>query len=434
MKFSLNELYELSKFNPVENPDLHPYNDYYGHASILKKYLNLPADYQFKAVIEHSPAYTEKFYDPHMNSKIQAMFVVSSFRAAQISSRFNKTVFAIGPYIHYAPHLLDKEALEKEKKRLGKNLLVFPAHSVTNYRLSFDVPALIQKIKQIGKDFDTIRISLGWQNILDGDAEIYIKNGFEIVTAGNIMNQMFLSRLKSIIELATMTVSNIIGTQIGYCVIWNKPHFVIKTLFQRSGSKIQFANTSDPNDFSSPGNKASKEILDAFMEIRDDITPKQREIIDRYWGMQDIKSVKDMYEILGVTEELYRKENGGIPRELKEVFGKYEVKKRIRQAAKKTKIIISGSGSHTHHLLKEFPYLKKRVVAISDRYKVVKNIENIPVIHEDEISGLEFDAVLISSQSYEKSIYKRLRQNGIPGEKIFLIYHSKKNIGRGLGV
>ena len=49
-----------------------------------------------------------------------------------------------------------------------------------------------------------------------------------VVTAGYIMDPLFLSRLKSIIQLSDLTMSNNVGTHLGYCIYLNKPHWIVR--------------------------------------------------------------------------------------------------------------------------------------------------------------------------------------------------------------
>ena len=55
MKSSIEKLYEWSKDRLLVTDELHSSNDFYGHATILKKYAQIQPEYQIKAAIEHGP-------------------------------------------------------------------------------------------------------------------------------------------------------------------------------------------------------------------------------------------------------------------------------------------------------------------------------------------------------------------------------------------
>ncbi len=101
----------------------------------------------------------------------------------------------------YANHYLNAEKRQTEKPRVGKNLLVFPAHSIHYNITHFNIDKHCDKIKELGKGFDSIRICLYWKDMLRGFDKAYSKHGFECITAGHIFDPMFLPRLKTIIDI-----------------------------------------------------------------------------------------------------------------------------------------------------------------------------------------------------------------------------------------
>jgi len=115
---------------------------------------------------------------------------------------------------------------------------------------------------------------------------------------------MFLPRLKSIIDIADFTSSNQLGTHIGYSVFLGKPHFLEKEIINYQGKKgipnpaDEFYNKNIHPDIS--------EVQEAFNEFRYDISQKQKDIIDKYWGINELKSPDEMRSILNLTEETYK--------------------------------------------------------------------------------------------------------------------------------
>lgn len=92
------------------------------------------------------------------------------------------------------------------------------------------------------------------------------------------------------------------------------------------------------------------------------------------------------------------------------------------------RIVIAGAGSHTLGLLRQFPQLKKKTIAISTPSPTLDNLGGVPVIKENELSTLDFDAILISSKNYEYEIYQRLRKRGFPQKKIIRLYNSTSRL------
>jgi len=105
--------------------------DHYFIKSTLKEYAGLPADYEIKAFVEHAPqlsSFTELGFQAHPSLP---SIVSSTFRVSVIENApRNNGAYAVGPYIAYAKPALSPSKLRAERKRLGRNLLVFPAHSI----------------------------------------------------------------------------------------------------------------------------------------------------------------------------------------------------------------------------------------------------------------------------------------------------------------
>lgn len=301
---NLNEIVPLSKkismFSPFST-ELHKPNDWYGHAKVFKQFLGLPENYQFKFIIEHGLHLLVVMLNIELESNLPIVITYSNFRA-NIVKRYNKQAFCIGPFIHYAPHFLSAKELLAEKKRLGKCLLLFPSHSTGDLTVNYDINLLCKKAEKLGKNYDSIRVCLYWKEVLSDHAKYYQAFGFECITAGHILDPLFLPRLKSIIETANLTVSNVIGNHIGYSVFMGKPHIIIpqkQTVEGRGSERILMENTLWKS-------KSSVEVIKAFTKITDQITPQQQRIVNYYWGLDNIKTKNEFLNIVKRTEEIFK--------------------------------------------------------------------------------------------------------------------------------
>ena len=105
---------------------------------------------------------------------------------------------------------------------LGRTLLVFPSHGIIGVTATFNNDEFIEEIERVRKDFDTVLISLYWTVVLNPDlVASYEALGYKIVTSGHRFDLNFLSRQRSFIELADYTMSNNLGTHVGYCIHLN---------------------------------------------------------------------------------------------------------------------------------------------------------------------------------------------------------------------
>ena len=306
MKSSIEKLYEWSKDRPLVTSELHSSNDFYGHAALLKKYAGIPSNYQIKAAIEHGPFPPGRVWDVDFKSSLPAMLVYGAYRYPTLKEKTNKALFSTGPIIRYAPHFLDNHTLSLEKQRIGETLLVFPHHSTHWIDANYDIHRYCRILEDIGKEFNTVMVCIYWKDVLRGTAEKYMEHGFECVTAGHIYDPLFLPRLKSIIELATISTSCSYGTHVCCCIAMGKPHFVIENKVKRTAASDEILRRDIAPQTEKTAIWASQ-MKDAFSKIRSDISQKQNEIANKYWGFSEFKTTAEMRLIFQATEDMYKK-------------------------------------------------------------------------------------------------------------------------------
>lgn len=314
------DVFDFDKTRELDVTDIYPlvedmkkvrqeewFGDFYSIGRTLREYAELPQSYQINGNIEHAPQLSNVVEGGFGIHKTRASIVCSPYRAKIIENAPNNHgAYAVGPYIAYAKHAYSKEKLEKEKKRLGKNLLVFPTHSTLGLKVTYDMENFCEEINDIGKDFDSIRICLYWKDVLDGAAKFYEKEGYEVVTAGHYYDPLFLSRQKSIIETSTKTMSNHMGSYVGFCIHMNKPHYV--TPFSDSTpvpvkeegeglSERQFAMFKKVSNIME-SDPEYMELLRAFSINLDKISFQQRRLTNKYWGSEMVKTPRELRELL----------------------------------------------------------------------------------------------------------------------------------------
>lgn len=306
---NIQELYKLAQTEETKliTSEIHKSNDYYGHASILKKYAGLPNESPLKAIIEHGVTLNNFVSDNDTQSDLSTMLCFSDQRRAYLQTKVDKKIIAIGPLILYSDSYLSNNELISECKRLGKNLLVFPFHSTHHIHFDYDLNKFLNILDQLGKDFDTIRICMYWKDIIRGMAEKYYARGYECVTAGHMYDPLFLSRLRSIIETssATASISTGIGTSLGYCISLNKPHILIN-------AKDFNVKRTDLAQFKYPSPEHRKhKLLNQFFKtyslLNDQITPQQHDLAEKYFGINCIKTPFELKSLLYGAEEMSQK-------------------------------------------------------------------------------------------------------------------------------
>ena len=277
------------------------FNAFYGHDRIIKQYLHEPMESILECVIEHgpgslTPGFNKVEFDLNDGSGLPVY--VSSTNVQEILHRMfpAKDIIPIGLFIQYAESILNENELYSLKKELGRVLLVFPYHSSRTIKTSFSIDDFLNEIEQRGRNFDTVLICLYWSDILKKRDEVYLKKGYRIVSAGHIYDWNFLPRLRTIIELADMTMSNQIGTHVGYCICLNKPHYIFRQEMEyyRDSEGMMDAKMLDAwnakyavsrDDISACDLQRMRAyVYDIFGTYREYITEEEKAVVRKYWG------------------------------------------------------------------------------------------------------------------------------------------------------
>lgn len=280
-QYSIFDYKNLSKEMKLVTKE-YGYNAFYGLAGIVKKGIGWDENVILDAAIEHGPY--PKNVISEVDSLKEIMYTLSERRSSYLRTVFpNKTIYAIGPYIQYVKPILSEAEMTSLKNKYGKILLVFHAHSTPHVSVDFEQNDFINKVEEIkdkGK-FDTVMVCMYWKDVLrTKDVEFFNKE-YKICTAGHMFDPNFLLRLKSIIALSDMTMSNSAGTHVGYCVCLNKAHYLVY-----NDLKITHANTEheNPEEDEQYYNEFLSKALKCFGTYKETIEDKDLEFVREYWG------------------------------------------------------------------------------------------------------------------------------------------------------
>lgn len=275
-------------------------NNLYGYAYNLKKYAGIKHD--LKGYMEHGLFLGGIVHPDQKHWHYSRIITLSQMRVNEILHHLpQKKPVAVGPYIHYAQSVLGAEKQSTLKRELGRVLLVFPFHSVKNVGAEFDDRSFIDEINRVKSGFDSVLVSLYFLDAQNPKrVSLYEDEGFLVVTAGHKFDPNFVNRQRTHITLADMTMSNGLGTHVGYCIYLNRPHYI----FQQE-VKHNAANTTELKRIDMLSNDAQKHEIARqqqlfarlFSHFEEKITGEQREITGQYWGFSDVKTADELREI-----------------------------------------------------------------------------------------------------------------------------------------
>lgn len=261
-------------------------NNFYGIENCLKAYSR--RDKPIKSSIEHGV-----YFGPFVNKEeadggFPIIITFGTQRHRHIASVSATPVLEIGPYIHYAESYVSLEEIAEIKRELGRVLLVFPCHSIETANVKYNFETLIQKVKEleISNCIDTTLYCLYFHDINKGEADRFIEAGKRVVCAGHRSDPLFLSRLKSLIQIADITASNGAGTHMGYCEYLQRPHIFIDMDVVADREAAVAANVEE--SFWSEKEKELLEVKRAFMT---EFGSRQRkEVCEKFWGFSSVRS------------------------------------------------------------------------------------------------------------------------------------------------
>lgn len=283
----------------------------YGHLDALYKYVGITkTNYLAFPKVEHGVNPT---IDAVPKDKIQfySNFIFqSNYKKNQIHSINKlKPVFSVGPYIHYANLVYDKNEYVKIKEQFGKILLVFPFHTFEKTTSNASNEIFVNYVMNVlAKQYDTVMVSVYWNDVESKLYGMFEKCGAILVSSGFRGDKAFISRLKTLISLSDCVCGNAFGTHIGYAMYLNKPFIYINNdlIFEYSNQKFSEKQTETLQ-------KTNQIVEEAFSvnAKNSNCTVKQRQMYDYFWGGNDcIKTQQEMEAIIKIGENILTLSHG----------------------------------------------------------------------------------------------------------------------------
>lgn len=258
----------------------YPPNKYYGiNIAVSRK---LKSKLPQHAIIEHGVYFGDNINKEELCLyKKPIIYTMGKQRCEFLKKNGFKNVYSLGPFIKFAKNFKSPKELDLLKSKFGKTLLVFPSHSIEGVNSSFNEKIFLNEIIKCSNDYDTTLICMYWKDVLDNRHVIYENAGFTIVSAGYRNDSYFLSRLKDLIELSDMTMSNCLGTHIGYSISLNKPHYLFRQEHSYTGINVEKENMGkDMSVMEIRKNLFYKK----FGLYKKEISKEQIELVKYYWG------------------------------------------------------------------------------------------------------------------------------------------------------
>ena len=252
----------------------------YSFGKHIRDYGFYPSFLTINIYTDHSPAdIADNPFEHELKSKAAIQFYHNLRTVKEFKKISTKPCYTL-----YSPFVFYRRKNKIEINHDAKGTLAFPAHSTSLIHNLCDWNIYIKQLKDLPEKFQPISICLHMHDIEKGLHKIFMENGFDVFTAGNIHDDRFAERFYDILKKFRYSTSNLIGAYTYYTIEMNIPFFIY-------GESPIYYNQGDANiEFGAYTSykKNSSYIFaeNLFKEITTNITKKQKDYVEECLGMK----------------------------------------------------------------------------------------------------------------------------------------------------
>lgn len=217
-------------------------------------------------------------------------------------------IYNVGPYILYAHHVYPLEQMKQIKKEYGKTVLLFPGHSFEGTEVEYNKKSFVEQIiGEFSDSYDTILVSVYWNDVDDPIYDVFRKAGARLVSAGFRGDQNFIHRLRTLIEISDLVVSNLVGSYVGFSQALGKPLYMMSDRAKYTGDEYNLSGKSKDNY-----QNTINDIFWAFssMNPNEEQIRKQHELYEYFWGGSHFLTKKQAKSIIELQTILLKECHG----------------------------------------------------------------------------------------------------------------------------
>jgi hypothetical protein len=262
--------------------ETHQSNDFYGQASVMKRYAGLPETRPLFAVLEHGICLHDQMWHLDRDAQLNTILSASRRRAEQHRQLCRHRVHPVGFGYIYATELVRQQFGDDPVDRERAGTIAFPCHSTHTINTIFDHEQYADRLMSLPLHCHPIYVCAYWKDFQEGALQPYVDAGCRIVTAGHMFDRDFLLRFHDICRHFRYAVSNMIGTHLFQSVHSGCRFFYV------ASSKIKFEVHADEAKNCAKSNprfqQTEQQSWKLFSEFPIELTSEQRAFVDSYLG------------------------------------------------------------------------------------------------------------------------------------------------------
>ena len=277
---------------------LYPINPYwtaniYGFGKWIRRYGYYPPCLPLCIYTDHGPGDVGLSPYPHeLRSSAPVQFYHTKSAVARWKGVSRKPCYTL-----YSPSVFARKTLGLERSSSARGAIFFVAHSTPTVQENKPVDAYHRELSVLPEQFRPVTICLHIHDVRKGLDKKYVELGYEVVTAGDSLDQRFIERFYKLLRQHKYALSNLFGSYALYATEMGVP-------FGLYGTGPEYYNTDDPNFDKGKHDIYKKSFYyqrtnELFGRLPGDrVTPEQLEFARYHLGLNDGISRTEMARVL----------------------------------------------------------------------------------------------------------------------------------------
>jgi hypothetical protein len=191
----------------------------------------------------------------------------------------------------------------------AKGSLVFLSHSTPVSKVHSDWGKLIEQYRQLPERYHPLTFSIYYRDYLLGLHELFIKEGFDVVTAGHITDDTFVDTFYDTMSRFKYVIGNDMGSHLYYAVEMGIPFFFhgLKGKYEITKFDLGFEKTHFQHDDFERVGELYKLFTPTPEELENgvEITPERREFVLNLTGYYVALSDEEVRAIIQKTKWIF---------------------------------------------------------------------------------------------------------------------------------
>lgn len=302
-QYRQTEIETICADRELSTPEIHFANDFYGQASILKRFAGIPEKRPLKAVLEHAPLFSRYMWDQDRDADLALNFSVSEQRGRMISDISGKRSIPIGFGYYYAMELYRQlHAEESTGHRNGS--VVFPFKSTHAIKTNFDHQDYAQRLLALPAKFQPVVCCIFWKDFLHGSHIPYQDAGIPVISAGHMFDSNFLLAFVDICKQFKYAISNELGSYVFLSVATGCPFFYLNSSEITRDIPVALRSNYCRNDTDFESVNENSKAL--FAKPTDVIRPEQQQFVDQILGKDFVRPRDELLRLVRFAERYDR--------------------------------------------------------------------------------------------------------------------------------